>query len=89
MSFFKKSTRREFLVAGSSAALAAATASAANAPADPNAAAVGADASGPCPHLPPYAPEALFVHAPSACSAATRRLRLRCLLGECELVRFA
>jgi uncharacterized protein (DUF608 family) len=43
MSLFKKSTRREFLVAGSSAALAAATASAANAPAEPDALAIGAD----------------------------------------------
>jgi uncharacterized protein (DUF608 family) len=43
MSLFKKSTRREFLVAGSSAALAAATASAAAAPAEPDALAITAD----------------------------------------------
>src|ERR1700678_3784759 len=42
MSSFKKSTRREFLVAGSSAALATATASAAGAPGDPEVAATAA-----------------------------------------------
>ena len=49
MSFFKKSTRREFLVAGSSAALAAATASAANATAEPDAAAIASDNAAPAP----------------------------------------
>ena len=43
MSFFKKSTRREFLVVGSSAALAAATASTANASAEAEGAASPAD----------------------------------------------
>ena len=56
MSSFKKSTRREFLVAGSSAALAAATASATNAPAEPEAAAVPADKAAP------YNVEALLMH---------------------------
>jgi len=46
MSLSSKSTRREFLVAGSSAALAAATAAAANAAANPDAAAVSADGAG-------------------------------------------
>ncbi len=57
MSSSKKSTRREFLVAGSSAALAAATAQAANAPVEPEAVKVPAHTAAP------YAPESLFVHA--------------------------
>jgi uncharacterized protein (DUF608 family) len=56
MSFFKKSTRREFLVAGSSAALAAATASAANSEAETGASAIPAEDAA-------AAPEVHFEHA--------------------------
>jgi uncharacterized protein (DUF608 family) len=63
MSFFKKSTRREFLVAGSSAALAAATASAANAPADSEATAAAGHKAVADHAATPYAHEALFEHA--------------------------
>lgn len=59
MSFFKESTRREFLVAGSSVALAAAT-SAMGAEKD----SLGADAPAvPISKSTPYAPEALFEKA--------------------------
>ena len=62
MSFFKKSTRREFLVAGSSAALAAATAGAANAPADSEATAAAGLKAVADHAATPYAHEALFAH---------------------------
>lgn len=51
MSFFKKPTRREFLVAGSSAALAAATASAANSEAETGASAIPAEDAAAAPEV--------------------------------------